>query len=369
MTKTYKIFPGKKRPQYVQLYKDNRNTIRSYVRRGGVILGTLKAEPFSERWQREYHAIMAGQPLPANDEDAPLEPGRVRPFSFGALVAEYLRRQQGFGDKEPWCALKPKTQKNYRRHLDDVVATYGDVRVDAMLREQIEEWLGQKSDARNLWTVLKILFALAQHLKWRQDNLMAGMGRAKQSKDGFHTWSELELARYAKHHADNPDAMWVLWGMTYGCGARSGDFCTLGWENIYTDEDGDRWLKFRPSKTDQSTEVDVDLPIKDERFLAVLATRPADGFFLPSREGGHWTEAHLRKEFRGWCREANIPDKAKMHGLRKAFACWMMNNGCGEGQIAAALGDTVESIRPYIAKYDRRKAGAAGIQKAARKAA
>jgi integrase len=90
---------------------------------------------------------------------------------------------------------------------------------------------------------------------------------------------------------------------------------------------------------------------------------------LPSREGGHWTEAHLRKTFRGWCHEARIPAKAKMHGLRKAFACWLMNKDCGEGQIAAALGDTVESIRPYIAKYDRRKAGAAGIRKAARKAA
>lgn len=369
MTKPYKIFPGKKRPDYVKIYKDNRNTIRSYVRRGGVKLGTMRAEPFTDRWRQEYHAIMAGMPLPANDEDAPPEPGRVRPLSFGALVAEYLRRTQGFSDKEPWCDLKPKTRKNYRRHLNDVVATYGDVRVDAMSREQIEEWLGQKKDARNLWTVLKILFGLARHLKWRPDNLMADMGRAKKSKEGFHTWTALELARYARHHAGNTDAMWVLYGMVYGCGARSGDFCQLGWDNVYADEEGARWLKFKPSKTNQSTGADVDLPIEDERFEAVLATRPAVGFFMPSREGGHWTEAHLRKEFRIWCREARIPDKAKMHGLRKAFACWMMDKDCGEGQIAAALGDTVGSIAPYIAAYNKRLAGAAGIRKAARKAA
>jgi integrase len=90
---------------------------------------------------------------------------------------------------------------------------------------------------------------------------------------------------------------------------------------------------------------------------------------LPSREGGHWTEAHLRKTFRGWCHEARIPAKAKMHGLRKVFACWLLDNGCTEGQIAAALGDTIESIRPYIAAYNKRLAGAAGIRKAAQRKA
>jgi integrase len=382
MTKPYKIFPGKKRPDYVQIYKDNRGTIRSYVRRGGVKIGTMKAEPFTERWRQEYYAIMAGQPLPANeDEENAPQPGRVIPGSWEDAIRKDKASLQDRGKHLAWYGLKPRSQENIDKFYPKIIEFMGQRKIATTPQDVLKDWVAKKAkdapgSARNLCSALRRLTSLAVELGWCQHDLMHGVARPKLrkragGKSGYTTITPEGLAHYMEVHAGNSDAIWALAARAWGCGARSGDFRQLGWKNISTDEYGQRWLKFTPTKTDTSTGVAVKLPIDDYRFVDALATRdPNAPFFLTGRGGKPWPAQRLQRAFRGWATEAGLPVDDKMHGLRKSFACWLLSKGVSIEGIAAALGDTVDSVRVYIQDFNRDQAAANAIRQAAtRKAA
>jgi integrase len=146
--------------------------------------------------------------------------------------------------------------------------------------------------------------------------------------------------------------MWLCEGLL-GSGARSrSDFAGLSWNNVR-----DGYLVWTPKKTDESTGAMVRIKIADKHLKAALATRSKDdGYFLQSREGGGpWSDSHIGKMFRQWCREAGLSDRVVMHGLRKLFATRMADAGASVLQIAAALGDTPESAMGYIKKRNTSK--------------
>lgn len=343
------------RPPYIQFFRDRFNRPVCYFRRGSVRV-RLRAAPYSDAWWDEYTAARSGSPLPP---DSPPEKGRNRPGSWNALIASY----EG---SAAFINRKPKTHSNYRIFLNNIGATWGDASVRDTPAAKIAKWIGDKSieapgSARNLWTVFSVLCKHAVELGWRPDNPVRNIAKPKlRNPEGYETVDEVSVARWRKRHAGNFDAMWMLEGLL-GTGARGrSDFRLLGWKDI-----ADGKLQFRPVKTSESTGAWVRLPLRDKHLQAALATRARDQtYFLQQANGEPWDETRFAKSYRRWAIEAGWPMKPgrkpgdppqlayKMHSLRKLFATRMANKGASITQIAAALGDTPESVRHYIKTRD-----------------
>jgi integrase len=357
--KPYREWRGNRLPPNVHVYYDRHGKLRNYYR-----LGKSKkpafcpgVEPLTKEWWEGYAAARAGQP----HVPAPAEKRRVLAGTFNALIAEYKRTE--------WRRLKPKTQHNYGVDLKWIARGWGDGPVADALPQHIHAWLSDKASgdgtkppapgaARTMWTTFSNLFKLAVSLDWRPDNPMRRVERpALPNKEGYRTALELDVARWRKRHADNPDALFVLNGLL-ATGARSrSDFRFLGWKNI---ENG--VISFLPEKTRETTGEWVHLPIIDKHLLASLETRPKDQtYFLQTPDGQQWKDERLGRRFRRWADEAGWPKEAKMHGLRKLFATRMVNRGANELQVAAALGDTPQSVMTYVRRRNKKDLAAQAV--------
>jgi integrase len=346
-----------RRPQYVQFFRDRLGRQVCYYRRGTLRIRLRSEPPYTEAWWKEYAAARSGSPLLPDDGGCPPERGRNRPGSWNALIAKYT-------DSAPYKVLKPRTAGLYRTYIGNIGATWGDAIVRDTPAAKINKWIGDKSitndgAARALWTCFSILCRLAQAEGWRPDNAMSGIKKPRlRNPEGYATVDEVAVARWRKRHAGNPDAMWVLEGLL-GTGARSrSDFRMLGRKDIL-----DGKIQFQPSKTDGTTGAWVRIPLRDKHLIAALSTRREDDdYFLQQTNGKPWDEQKLAIAFRKWKAEAGWPAKYKMHGLRKLFATRMANKGAKIIQIAAALGDTPESVRHYIKTRDTDDLAAQAIE-------
>jgi integrase len=344
-----------RRPQYVQFFKDRLGREVCYFRRGTLRI-RLRSEPYSEEWWKEYAAARSGSPLPP-DGGGPTEPGRIRPGSWNALIRKYT-------DSAAFKLCKPRSRRNYECFLEKISAAWGDLPVSGTPASEIARAINEKSiekpgAARILWTTYSILCRLAQAEGWRPDNPVTFIKKPRlRNPEGYATVDEVAVARWRKCHADNTDAMWLVEGLL-GTGARSrSDFRLLGRKDLMNGK-----IQFQPSKTEGSTGAWVRLPLRDKHLISALATRAFDQtYFLQQNNGKPWDEKRLSNSFRKWATEAGWPATYKMHGLRKLFATRMANKGASIIQIAAALGDTPESVRHYIKTRDTDDLAAQAIE-------
>jgi hypothetical protein len=97
--------------RYVLSFTDRHGHRRHYYRRGGQKLVPLPGEPGSPEFNRAYE--LAGGP------QLSVATRRVKPGSFGALVAAYYASSE-FRD------LRPITQASYRIYIEPLRERFGD---------------------------------------------------------------------------------------------------------------------------------------------------------------------------------------------------------------------------------------------------
>jgi hypothetical protein len=98
--------------RYVLSFTDRHGHRRHYYRRRGQKLVPLPGEPGSPEFNRAYE-LAAGQKLSVAKK-------RIRPGSFGALVAAYYASSE-FRD------LRPITQASYRIYVEPLRERFGDL--------------------------------------------------------------------------------------------------------------------------------------------------------------------------------------------------------------------------------------------------
>src|SRR5262249_1020646 len=122
--------------------------------------------------------------------------GRIKPGSVAAVVAEYFDSQQFFGSK------KPSTQRWQRSILERFRAAYGDRPFALLPPEWIEALLDAKPPpaARSWLVTLRSLCRFAIKRRYRRYDPTANIKLASIKSDGFHTWTEDEIAQFEAHH-------------------------------------------------------------------------------------------------------------------------------------------------------------------------
>jgi len=208
-----------------------------------------------------------------------------------------------------------------------------DIVEEILVRESVKRKVGKREvggqvAAYNLHKQLKRFFDFAIKLKLIQVNAAKLADGVKQTKGGFHTWSEEEIAQYRAHHTLDTKARLyaeiILWTWQ-----RRGDAHRFGPQHMkgeriqYTQAKGGKtlWLPAAP------------------QLLAAIRAMPAIGLttFLVTEFGKPFTRNGIGNKMRVWCDEAGLPH-CSAHGLRKAAARRAANCEATSKQLMAAGG-------------------------------
>jgi integrase len=326
----------KRLPKYVSEFQDRHGKWRVRFRRKGQDDYYFKSVPWSPEFMQEYQACMNKEAAPA------LSPGasRTKPGTFASLIATY------YGSPE-YKGLKSSTQATYRGILERFREKHGDKRVATIERKHIKAIIGgmheTPSAANNLLDRIKALMTLAMDIGMRRDDPTIRLRGYGNKGDGFHTWTEDEIAKFEARHPLGSNARLALSLMLY-TGQRRSDAVTMGWQHVAGNK-----IKVRQQKTDARLEIPMH-----PNMLAVMAATPRENMtFLVTAYGKPFTAAGFGNWFRDRCNEAGLPH-CSAHGLRKAAARRLAEAGCGNQQIKSITGHkTDREVSRYTAAADQ----------------
>ena len=281
---------------------------------------------------------------------APIGIKRNAPGSVAYVVASYLDSQAHFG------RLAPGTRGMHRAILERFREAHGDLPFAIMPPKFIAWLLDQKKPhaARNWLKTLRALSRFAVVLDFRADNPARDIKLAPIKGDGFHTWTDYEIAQYEAYHAIGTKARLALALGRYTM-QRRGDVIRMGRQHIRNGE---------LHVTQQKTGVALVLPVHPA-LAAIIEATPGDHLtFLVTKSGKPYSGKDFSETFRQWCNEASLPGRCKFHGLRKAGLTWGADQGWSTHELAAWSGHkTLAEIQRYTKAADQRRAARASLKR------
>src|SRR5215472_4703820 len=323
-----------KLPKYVQAWVDAEGRPHCYFRRRGFPRVPLKGLPWSPSFMAEYEKAMSGA-------RTAIGAGRVKPGSVAAVVAEYFDSQQFFGSKSAG------TQRMRRGILERFRAAYGERPMALLPAEWIEALLDSKPPhaARSWLVTLRSLCQFALKRRYLRVDPTANIKQRAIKGDGFHTWTEEEIAQFEAHHPIGTKPHLALALLLY-TGQRRSDVVRMGRQHIRNGA-----LTVKQQKT--GTEL-PPIPVHPH-LQAVLNATPGEHLtFLVTSTGKPYGGNAFTEQFRNWCDAAGLPQRCKPHGLRKAACRRLAEAGCSEREIMAISGHaTSKEIARYTKAADR----------------
>ena len=323
-------------PQWVSEYRDRHGKPRYRFRRKGFAQYLFKCAPGSEGFRQEYEACLQGIAA------MPIAPGadRAKTGSFNDLIARYYRSPDFLDPGE-------RTREVYRGVLERWRAKYGEgmvrdlrtVHVEKMLAEMLPHRTAANMLRKRLSALMK--FAIRQGLV--STNAVLATRPYKVESDGFHAWTEDEIALFEARHPVGMKAR-LAFDLMLWTGQRGGDARVMGPQHIRNK---------RLVVTQEKTGATVSLPILAPLAESIVAARSGGLVFLLSEHGRPFSRKGFGNKFRQWCDEASLPH-CSAHGLRKAAARRFAEAGCSNQQIKAWTGHATDSeVSRYTAAADQ----------------
>ena len=153
----------------------------------------LTGIPWSEDFMRQYAAAFNG----VKEQIKEVGAGRTDPGSFNALCVSYHRSPE-FHD------LKPSTQVMRRNIIEKFRLAHGSKLLKGLGVAHIKAIIGAKADtpeaANNLLKVLRVILGYAVSVGMIASNPAAGVKKYRSRGEGFHSWSEDEIAQFEERH-------------------------------------------------------------------------------------------------------------------------------------------------------------------------
>src|SRR5215472_12199874 len=275
-----------KLPKYVQAWVDAEGRPHCYFRRRGFPRVRLPGLPWSPSFMAEYEKAMSGARTAIGTR-------RIKPGSVAAVIAEYFDSQQFFTSKGAG------TQRMRRGILERFRAAYGERPFASLPAEWIEALLDSKPPhaARSWLVTLRSLCQFAVKRRYLRSDPTANIKQRPVKGDGFHTWTEDEIAQFEAHHPVGTKPRLALALLLYTAQRRS-DVVRLGRQHI---RDGVLTLK------QQKTGITLAIPVHPH-LQAVLAATPSEQLtFLITATGRPYGPNAFSEQFRNWCDAAGLP--------------------------------------------------------------
>ena len=255
---------------------------------------------------------------------------RTKAGSLGALIVSYLSSAE-------FLARPQATQSTYRNILDRFRRQHGDKPIALLTREHIKAMLAAKVKtpaAANHWLrLLKVLMQLAVEEGYRPDNPASGVKRIKNRSDGFHTWTEAEIAQFEACHPIGSKARLAFALLLYTAQRRS-DVVGMGRQHVR-----DNMVEVRQQKTGAR----LAIPLHPDLATIIEATPSGHLTYLVTTYEQPFTADRFGAWFRMRCDEAGLLKHCVAHGLRKAACRRLAEAGCSANVI-----HQFRDIRPCV---------------------
>jgi integrase len=323
-------------PQWVSEYRDRHGKPRYRFRRKGYAQYLFKHAPGTEGFRQEYEACKQGVSA------EPIMPGvnRIKPGSFDDLITRYYRSPDFLDPGE-------RTRAVYRGVIERWRVKYGKAMVRDLeprhVADMMAAMLPHRTAANMLRKRLRALMQFAIRQGMTTTNPVIATKPYKVDSDGFHTWTEDEIAAYEKRHPIGTTARLALDLMLW-TGQRGGDARVMGPQSIRNK---------RLVVTQEKTGATVSLPILPALASSIIATKSGALVFILSEHGKPYSRKGFGNKFRQWCDEADLK-QCSAHGLRKAASRRFAEAGCSNQQIKSWTGHTTDSeVARYTAAADQ----------------
>lgn len=328
-------------PEHVSSFRDRHGKLRYRYRRTGAPGGYFKGELGSDAFLAELASFRGAT--------APIAAARAKPGTIDDLCTRYYRSQD-FNDQGETSRHKNRAViEGFRegrggRRVADVTFEH----IDAILARKGKKIVaengrpvGGKASAQRLRKQLRRLFEHAVKLRMRRDNPVELTARVKYKTDGFHTWTEDEIAQYQARHAIGTKARLALEIMLWTA-QRRGDARTFGPGQVKAG---------RMRYTQEKTGKELWLPLAPQ-LAAAIEGMPTVGLkaYLVTEAGAPFSDAGFGNWFREQCDAADLPH-CTAHGLRKAITRRMAENNASQGGMKAVGGwSNDREVAIYAAK-------------------
>ncbi len=217
--------------------------------------------------------------------------------------------------------------------------------IEALIRE-----LGDTPAAANKRLKrLKTLFDLAVRMGWREDNPAAAVRPYRLNSDGFHAWTEEEIEAFKRVYPSGSRERLAL-ALLLCTRQRGGDVVKMGTPSIVRLTDGSRAIRVRQGKT----KADLDIPVLPELAAELTAQKGEHLVFLTTAYGKPFSVKGFQQWFAKRAKAATGNQKCTAHGLRKACAYRLANEGATAFEIQAITGHkSLAEVQRYTAKRDQ----------------
>ena len=305
----------------------------------------LSAGPYgSTVFRTAYEGAVAGA-------KAPIERGSATHGSFAWLIEQYLRSTR-YGD------LLQGRRRCLRGLLDWIRELVGKLPFPRMTVHNVEQLMARKTGpvaANNVKKTLSLLFnyAIRHELCGQKLNPATLADRRKKNRDGFYTWTDVDIAKFLDHHEQSTKARRALM-IFLRTGTARQDAAAMSWKDLKSGR-----ITYRRGKTG----VEADLPILADLAEALAFVSRGEVLFLTHGNGLPHKPETLGMWFKDQCVAAGL-DHCTAHGLRKAGAVQLANSGGTELEVMAFLAhSTPKEGATYTNRASRSGRGDSGLSK------
>jgi integrase len=324
-------------PKYCSWNTDRHGRKRVRFRKG-FYSTYLAGIPYAEDFMQRYHAALDGNVRQLEDfKEEHIEPGTI-----DAVIVNFYHSTD-------FVRLKATTQRVRKNVLEKFRLLHGKKRVGLLTAAHLKAIIGDMADrpgaANNLLKVLRVLLRHAIDMGLIQDNPARNVRKFAVSSEGFHSWSEGDVAAFETTHKHGSRAHLALSLLLY-TGQRRSDVVRMGWQHI-----SGELLSVVQDKTGEYLKIPIH-----PKLATAIGTMPRKNMtFLLTEAGAPFTAAGFGNWFRDRCNEAGL-QHCSAHGLRKACATRLANAGCTVEQIKAITGHkTLSEVARYTKAADQER--------------
>ncbi len=319
---------------FIHEFRDRHGKVRRYFRRPGYKTIPLPGPPGSAEFMVAYQAALAGMTAPPI-----IGASRTKPGTVNAAIVGYYQ-------SVAFRSLAPGTQTMRRAILERFRAEHGDKRLSTLPQKFITHMLSRMGPAaaRNWLKTLRGLLAFAVAEGFRPDDPTHGIKVPPLKSDGIHAWTEDEITTFEAHHAIGTKAR-LAFALLLDTAQRRGDVIRMGRQHVQNGA-----IHVRQNKTGEA----LVIPIYPSLQAVLDATPCGNMTFLITEQGKPFTAAGFGNWFRDLVRRAGLPERCSAHGLRKAAARRLADEGATTHQIAAITGHkSLSEVQRYTRSADQ----------------
>ena len=324
------------RPPHLHRQVTRHGKVTWYVRFGHGPKTRVRGEYGTPEFEVAYREALTGE-----------KPRPVINATQGSLGWLWLLYRQS----SAWSNLKPPTRRQRENIMAHVLETAGAEPLSSISRKVILAGIERRSatpfQAKNFLSTMRGMFVWAVSVDLVRADPTLGVKVKKPKTNGFPVWSEEEITQYENRWPIGTRERVMLDVFAY-TGLRRGDAAIVGRQHVRKGE-----ISIQTEKTGMW----VHLPILPILQRTLDAGPLGDLAFLARHDGQPFSKEGLGNAFRDACRAAGVVGKSA-HGLRKAAATRLADNGATESQLEAIFGWSGGQMASLYTRAANRRKGA-----------